>query len=469
VNAYYIVNNIRHMHKAAFESSPDEPSKGIEVDQPFNETYDAVIVGSRIAGLATAVHLARQDARVLVVDRATFPAPTVSCPIFYGNSMAMLERLGVLDAVEALQAPKIRYYGTRIPHSGIDLVTRLPDSHGRDYAYSVRRELLDTAILRTVQTYPNITIREGCTVRDLVWGNGRVVGIRGRQGRGPDQTIYAHAVIGADGKHSLAARATGAEIYDRVKAKTCIFYAYYRNIKPIHEPSAIVYVAADRRTGVLVFDADNDLTVISVGIPVEDFAQARRDPEATLERTWRSIDELAERGLHAERATPVMGQAPVDSYYRQSYGPGWALVGDAGHYIDPVTGQGINNALRGAELLAEAWSRTRRRADWMSAMAEYQRQRDQETRPIYNLVAFGEQMERSADMGIDLGTPLFRAIARQPYQAQRYVGIFSGATTVAAFFNPFNIASILIEDGLRYQLPQMAFGGLNRAVVTAGG
>ena len=104
------------------------------MDQPFNEPYDAVIVGSRIAGLATAVHLARQDARVLVVDRATFPATTVSCPIFYGNSMAMLERLGVIEAVEALQAPKIRYYGTRVPHSGIDLVTRLPDSHGRDYA-----------------------------------------------------------------------------------------------------------------------------------------------------------------------------------------------------------------------------------------------------------------------------------------------------------------------------------------------
>lgn len=429
------------------------------------DTYDAIIVGARIAGAATAALLARQGARVLLLDRASFPAPTVSCPIFYGNSMAMLEHIGVLDAVEALGAPRIRYYGSRLPHMGIDLVTRLPPSQGRDYAYSIRRDVLDNAVLRRVQQYPGITLREGFTVQDVLWGQERVVGVRGRQGGGAEETFYARAVIGADGKRSLIARTVGAPIYDRIEGQNCIFYAYYRNVTPLHEPSAVVYIGADQRTAALVFDADDGLTVISVGVPAPEFAEARKDPEATLERVWRSIPELAERGRNATRATPVMGQAPMDSFYRQSYGPGWALVGDAGHYIDPATGQGINNALRSAELFAEAWARSRRRAGWEGAMADYQRRRDAYTRPMYDLIAFGARLQSMAETGLDLGTPLMRAIARRAEIATHYIGIYNGATPISAFFNPFNLARLLIEDNLRFELPQRAMGFMRQMLV----
>lgn len=420
------------------------------------QEYDAIVVGGRIAGLASAAHLAQQGARVLVLERAHLPSPTVSCPIFYGNSMAMLERIGALEAVEALGAPRITYYGTRVPDMGVDLVARLPQSHGRDYAYSIRRERLDTAVQQVVRALPGVEIREGFDVRSLVWGDGRVVGVRGRQGGGSEQTIYAHAVIGADGKRSVVARHTGATLYSNLPGRTCIFYAYYRNVEPLAEPSAVVYSCPDRQSGVLLFDADEGLTVVSVGIPAAQFEQARKDPEAALERTWRSVGELDQRLRNAERATPVMGQASVDSYYRHSYGPGWALVGDAGHYIDPITGQGINNALRSAELFGEAWARTRRRSSWLGAMAEYQRQRDAYTRPFYNMVAMGSQMEWLANSGLEIGPAFFRAIARRPEVASRYIGIFSGATSIAAFFNPLNLASLLVEDQLRYELPQMA-------------
>lgn len=418
-----------------------------------DDVYDAIIVGARISGAATAALLARQGARVLLLDRVTFPATTVSCPIFFGNSLAVLKKIGVLDAVEAIGAPRIRYYGTRTPD--FDLVTRLPESHGYDYAYSIRRDVLDNVILNNIKHEPNITLREGFTVSGLVQSDGRVVGVRGRQHGGPEETILADAVIGADGKRSAVARMVEAPVYDRLKGQTAIYYAYYRDFAPLHEPSAVVYADPRTQKGALVFDADAGLTVVSVGVVAAEFEAARKDPEGTLERVWRSIPELAERGKHATRATPVMGQAPIDSFYRQSYGPGWALVGDAGMYVDPITGQGINNALHSAELFAEAWARSRRRASWMNAMAEYQRRRDAATRPIYNLVAMGSQMQWAVEAGIDLGTPLFKAIARQPEAAQQYVGIFSGATPVAAFFNPLNLARIVVRDGVRHELPRM--------------
>ena len=418
-------------------------------------TYDAIIIGARISGAATAALLAAQGARVLLLDRATFPSPTVSCPIFFGNSLAVLDSIGVLGAVEAIGAPKIRYYGSRTPD--FDLVTHLPESDGFDYAYSIRRDVLDKVILDQVRTRPNITLREGFTVSSLVQSQGRIVGVRGRQNGGPIELILGNGVIGADGKRSLVARMVDAPTYASIPGQTAIYYAYYRDFAPLDEPSAVIY--ADLRTmrGALVFDADAGLTVVSVGVPAADFETARQDPEATLERLWRDVPELAERGRNASRATPVMGQAPMDSYYRQSFGPGWALVGDAGMYLDPITGQGINNALRSAQLFSQAWAKTRRRASWMNAMADYQRQRDAATRPIYNLTAMGTQAQSMAwiaDMGIDIGTPIFRAIARQPEVAQQYVGMFSGATTVAAFFNPLNIAQIIVRDGVRNQLPQ---------------
>ncbi|NJL33684.1 MAG: FAD-dependent monooxygenase [Chloroflexaceae bacterium] len=328
-----------------FENNLQHPSRTANPSTE-RDTFDVIVVGARIAGSATATLLAQQGAEVLLLDRATFPAPTVSCPIFHGNSMRILEKMGVLADIEALDVPRIRRYGIRTEE--FDLVARLPRSNGRDYAYSIRRDVMDNAIMQRIRTYPGITVREGFSVTGLVWANGRVVGVRGRQNGKAEQTFYARAVVGADGKRSIVAREVGAEKYAAHPNPSCIYYAYYRNFESIGEPSAVVYASVeDREKAVLVFDADNGLTVVSVGVPAARFDEYRKDPEATLETTWRSFPEVAERGRNAERVTSIMGQGPMDSYYRQSYGPGWVLVGDAGHYIDPITGQGINYALRG--------------------------------------------------------------------------------------------------------------------------
>lgn len=415
--------------------------------------YDAIVVGARVAGAATAALLARQGAQVLLVDRATLPAPTVSCPVFFGNSLAVFERIGVLQDIENIGAPRIRFYGGRSPT--VDLVGRLPPAYGRDYGYAIRRDVLDTTILERVRAYDGITVREGFTVTDLVWSMGRVVGIRGRQQHGSaEETLYARAVVGADGKRSFVARAVEAPIYATYAARTCLFYAYYRDFAPLDEPGAIVYINPDNRTTALICDADAGLTVVCVALPAEQFETARKDPAATLEGIWRSFPEVARRGRMASRDTRVMGQGPVDSFYRQSYGPGWALVGDAGHYIDPTTGQGINNALHSAELFAEAWRRTRGRVSWQNAMDWYQQQRDAITRPMYNMLALGERFAWFAKRGIDIGTPLMQAIARRPDVTSRYVGMYNGATPVHEFLHPLHLTRIMVEDRIYYGVPR---------------
>ncbi|NJM08304.1 hypothetical protein HC891_22185 [Candidatus Gracilibacteria bacterium] len=243
--------------------------------------------------------------------------------------------------------------------------------------------------------------------------------------------------------------------------RSCIFYAYYADFAQLDEPSAMIYASDDGRGGVLVFDADSGLTVVSVGIPVDQFDSARKDAEGTLERVWRAIPPLMARGQRARRVTPVMGQGPQDSYYRQSYGPGWALVGDAGHYIDPVTGQGINYALRSAELLSRAWALRKRRAGLLGALTEYQQRRDEETRPMFDLVAFGARAQAGefatlpfgsvlGGLALQFNTRLLRAIADDPAISSRYVGIFNGATPIGDFYNPANLATLLLNDSLRH-------------------
>lgn len=251
-----------------------------------------------------------------------------------------------------------------------------------------------------------------------------------------------------------------AETYAGFRGDTAIFYAYYRNVAPLAEPSAVVYADRTMQRGVLVFDADDGLTVVSVGVPEAHFTEARKDPETVMKQYCDEIPEVAERMKNAERATPVMGQGPVDSYYRQSFGPGWALVGDAALNIDPITGQGINNALTGASLLADAWAQTRRRASWMTAMAQYQRRRDAATRPLYDMVAAGAALNQQSsplvqEIGQALGTMMFRAISRSPEDARRYVGMLTGSTPVYQFMNPVNLARIVANDTIRHELPRM--------------
>jgi flavin-dependent dehydrogenase len=395
------------------------------------ERYDSIVVGGRLAGAATAAHLARLGARVLVLERAAFPAPTLSCPIIHNNSLACLARLGLLEAVAAIGAPRIRRLGQDFGEFVLEAV--IPPVDGRDYAYSIRREVLDTAILRRVQALYPAEVREGFTVTGLLRDGERVVGVRGRSGGGAEEELAAGAVIGADGKGSLVARLVGAPAYDELPGHACVYYAYYRDFD--WDGSARIFRPAED-VAALLFPADAGLTAIAVGAPARYFPEFRADPEAAFERRWRSISDLGRRGALATRATPIRGQGPTRSFRRQPFGPGWALVGDAGYYKDPITGQGIYDALRSAELLAEAWAETLRGADWEAAMERYRRRRDAESAAMY---AFTDMLARFEPVTPEsLG--LFRIIAADPSLATGYAGIYNGVTDPAAFFARFQSA-----------------------------
>lgn len=412
-------------------------------------SYDMIVVGARIVGASMAGLLAQRGFNVLLLERATFPSPTVSCPVVFSNSLEILGRFGAEAAVDRLGAPKLRLYGT--DYGWAKIVGHLPAYQGRDYAYSIQRERLDEAIVRHVAALPGVTLREGFTVTELIWKQDRVVGVRGRDNRGAVEEFRTnYAVIGADGRTSLIARLVNAREYNTKPAQGYLYYAYYRNVTPLHEPSAMIY-RYDPRVGVLVFDADQDLTVFSVGGVVPPFVEARKDPEGTILGAIRGVPELVERTRHAERATPVMGLAPAGMFHRQPYGPGWALVGDAGMRLDPVTGQGIAQGLHTAALLADALVQVRDGAAWEPTLRLFQAQRDRASKAAYEYAALSAEPKPLPW----LSRRLVRHIAASPELTQFYLGTANGATPAEENFNVRRILSIALKPLPRQPLPRL--------------
>jgi flavin-dependent dehydrogenase len=402
-------------------------------------TYDVIVVGARIAGSAAAALLAQHGFKVLLLEKSIFPSPTVSCPVVFGNALEILDKFGAEEVVDRLGAPKLRLYGTDYGFARV--MAHLPPYRGRDYAYSIQRERLDEAIARHVETLPGVTLREGFTVADLIWEHGRVVGVRGREHGGEIQELRARcAVVGADGRNSAVAKMVGAREYDIKPPHGYLYYAYYRNVVPLDEPSAVVYRNVPGMAA-LVFDADQDLTVLSIGAIDPPFEQARKDPEAMMQAALRKVPEAASRFVNAERATPITGLAPFRMFRRQGYGPGWVLTGDAAMRLDPVTGQGIYQGLHTSELLADALVRIRDGADWEQTMQQFQRRRDADSKAAYEFAAVQSQLTKQPW----LSRRLIRHMEANPQIATYYFGTANGVTPAEENFNLLQVLLIALR------------------------
>ncbi len=391
-------------------------------------TYDVIVVGGRVAGSALAIMLGRAGARVLLLERSTFPSSPVSVPLVFANALTFLERLGVRQALEASGATRIYQGGAQI--GPFELQTHVPPLDGITYHLGVRREILDTLLIEQAAREPMVDVRTGFSVTALVRDGERVVGVRGRQNGGAEEAMYADVVAGADGRQSIVARAVDAPMYNRKPGKNCVYYAYYRCFDNRGTPTSVTY----RGEGytVLRFDADNGLTAISLGSQPEDWPAFKQDVTGEFEQRWRTIGELAELGRNAERVGQVKGHGPRDMFYRKPFGPGWVLVGDAGYYKDPCTGQGIYDALRSAELATDAWSAWRAGTPWTEAMQRYQRTRDRETKLMYQLTWETSKIPKTSKLNLHERW-LWQVLAADPDYLSQLTGIYNGASALSDY------------------------------------
>jgi flavin-dependent dehydrogenase len=323
-----------------------------ELEGPVSrEEVDVVIVGSRLAGPAAAVAFSRAGRRALVLDRASFPSGTLSTHIMSAGAVNELKRVGGLERALATGAPKLPIWSLRAagPYRPRGRYRRV---EGVDFGLCVRREGLDAALNETARA-EGAEVRERSTVKQLVWAGGRAAGIRYEDAEGNLREVRARLVVGADGRHSTVARLLGVERpYRRWWNGRGMVFRYFDDPAPESERMALSMWRFDDLEGFLFPTYDGSLCLLQP--PVEEIKLFRADPEGMWELALAKVPPLRER---LEGCTPQgkIRIAPDDlsSYFRISTGPGWALVGDAGHFKDPIIGQGMHDGLRFGRRLGE--------------------------------------------------------------------------------------------------------------------
>ena len=345
--------------------------------------HDVVIVGARAAGAATALLLARRGYDVVLVDRDFFPSDTVSTHQIARPGVVQLHRWGLLGAVLDSGAPAIRQISFRALGESVTRVVK--HSAGVDLLVAPRRYILDTLIAEAAAN-AGARIRLGVTVDGVRFDDaGRAAGVHGRDRNGTPVDVLARLVIGADGLRSRVARAVRAEVIEDRGAPGATQYAYFTG--PGWD--GIELIVAERAL-VGVFPTHHEHACIWICSPTEDARQARRRAasreDAFAAQLQRSAPELAERLRAGRRTSPVTGMLRAPNYLRQAHGPGWALVGDAGYHRDPLTGHGLSDAYRDAELLAAALGRAMCGDLGPDvALAGYQWERDRALRRVFDL------------------------------------------------------------------------------------
>src|SRR5215471_11077801 len=335
--------------------------------------YDAIIVGARCAGASTAMLLARHGHRVLLVDRAHFPSEIPQGHFVHRHGPPHLARWGLLDEIVRSGCPAttriVSYFGDfRLVSDDLEL-------DGVAWGYGPRRSVLDK-ILVDAACQAGAELEAGVAVEGLLTRDDRVIGIRTIGGR----QITARLTIGADGKHSRVAQQVAAPVYESVPTLACWYFTYFRDVP---DPGFEMHLLP-RRRAIFAHETNDGLVAAFVGWPIEEYASVRGALETSFMSALDQAPGLGERIRAGHRAERFYGTGDMPNFLRQPHGRGWALVGDAGCHKDPFLALGICDALRDAELLADAAHRGLSDALPVDqALTDYAAQRDEATLPGY--------------------------------------------------------------------------------------
>jgi flavin-dependent dehydrogenase len=371
------------------------------------ERFDVAIVGARCAGSAAAIALARAGRSVAVLDRTSFPSDTLSTHVIFPAGVAEIARLGALERVGALAAPRLPWISLSV--AGRHIRERYTPVEGIDYAICQPRPGLDNALVQTARE-AGADVREGATAEALVWEDGRVGGLRWRTRDGQAGEIRAKLVVGADGRRSTVARLVGEDRpYRGSRNGRGLAFWYMDDPKAGTEWRDVLGQWRVGTTHGMVFPCPGDRIVVLFMGPADEIPQFRADPDGMWRRMLRENRRLADRLDDAAtpselNATKLRATGDTVAFFRASSGPGWALTGDAGHFKDPVIAQGIRDALRFGRLLGEAAAPALDDARTLdAALLEWERRRDRDCLPAYH---WGNLETR-----IDEPSPLLLAVA----------------------------------------------------------
>jgi 2-polyprenyl-6-methoxyphenol hydroxylase-like FAD-dependent oxidoreductase len=397
----------------------------------MNRNYDVIVVGARCGGSPTAMLLARKGHRVLIVDRATFPSDTISTHVIQPRGVSALSRWGLLDKLTATGCPAIDTYSFDF---GPFEISGSPGTDDSPVAYCPRRTVLDHLLVGAA-VESGAEIREGFQVDELLMEAGRVIGIRGHSKDGESVTELARIVVGADGRNSLVAGTVKPEQYNEKPPLLAAYYSYWSGI-PMNGRFE-TYIRPHR--GFAAVQTHDNLTLVITGWPYSEFEANKKDVEGNYLQVLELAPKFAARVRSGKRVAPISG-ATLPNFFRKPYGPGWALVGDAGYNKDPITAQGIADAFLDSERCSSAIDQALRGTkSFDDAMRQYQESRDKHALPMYEFTCQLASLEPPPP---EL-QHLFAAMSGNEKAMNRFAQMNAGTISPAEFMSPESIGEIM--------------------------
>src|SRR5437763_10654076 len=307
------------------------------------EQADVVIVGARVAGSPAATELARRGRKVIVLDAGTFPSDTLSTHVIFPSCVAELSALGALEPLLATGSPT--HPNVLMNHGGIDVSWHYTPVDGFDYGMCPRRTTLDVILVETARR-AGADVREATKFTGVEWKGGRVSAVHWADRRGNTGTIETKLLIGADGRRSTVAEALGvAKPYRRDENGRGLVFMYVDDPYPADsiERKTLMQWRVGDTLGMYFPTCDNGGLILFMP-PREQVAAFDQGLVHWNERLEK-YPLLKARIAGGAPRTKLRKAADPFSYFRRSSGPGWALVGDAGHFKDPVIAQGVRDAI----------------------------------------------------------------------------------------------------------------------------
>ena len=397
---------------------------------------DVLIVGAGPAGSATACLLASAGLEVLVTDRAAFPRDKPCAEYMSPSSVDSLERLGVVAQLEARGASPVA--GTTVIGAGGARLTGLysQTGHHRSVGLSVARTVLDATLVEEARRR-GASVLERTRFTELHYRDGMVAGAIIRTRAGSARKVEASVTVGADGLHSVVARAFGNRTCGWLRRWALV--AHMAGVAGLDD-RAELHLGSPGYVG--LNPLGKGITNVALVVAHRRAGQAKGDLAGFFRRTLQQFPQIRDRMHAASIISDIKMTGPFATRSSRPVVDGGLLVGDAAEFFDPFTGDGIHSALRGAELASDAilaaLSRDARvPARELRSYLQARRRAFAGKWMVERMIGYGMNAPRLFDHAVG-------RIGRKPPMAHTMIGVTGHVVPVTAVLNPSYLARMFL-------------------------
>jgi len=333
--------------------------------------FDVIIVGAGPAGTTAALYAHRLGLNCILLDKAVFPRDKICGDALSGKSVRIMRELNLLDEVAKLDGSEINRITFGSPKN-IQFDVNLKGTQNNDQitkGFVIPREIFDNYLFEKADAVTDT--RQGFSVKDLIFENNYVVGVKGKTRTATEEEFRAPVVMGCDGSNSIVARKLG--LYEMEMDHTSVAVrCYYEGVKGLTDQIELHYVKEVNPGYFWLFPAGDGRANIGIGLSKSDMKKENRTLRQIMDEVTQT-EYFKERFADAEQLErPVGWNLPLGSIHRKNHGNGFMLLGDAAGLVDPFTGEGIGNAMVSGQYAMEVAAKSKLSGDFSEkAFAEY--------------------------------------------------------------------------------------------------